>query len=56
MIKNTKENRGKLSAAVVNDMDLDTLIEFAEEQHESFYDGFSDEDFYREWKELFGEE
>ncbi len=55
MIKNTKKNREKLSSEIVNQMDMDNMIEALQEQHETFYTMFSDEDFDREWKEVFGE-
>jgi len=55
MKKNTKKNREMLVAEIVDQMDLGTMIDMLIEQHETFYEGFSDGDFYAVWQEVFGE-
>ncbi len=56
MIKNTGKNREKLAARIVEDMDFDALIEFAQDQQEMFYEEHDDDEFEEVWKEVFGEE
>jgi hypothetical protein len=56
MKRNTEKNREMLAAEIVEQMDLDTMIEVLREQHETFYEGFSNPDFDAIWKEVFGED
>ena len=56
MKKNTEKNREMLSAEIVEQMDLDIMMEVLRDQHEDFYDGFSDYDFDSVWREVFGED
>jgi len=56
MRKNTIKNREKLAAEIVEQMDLAAMVEQLKEQSESFYEGHTDEEFYKEWKIIFGED
>ncbi|KKM83505.1 hypothetical protein LCGC14_1308810 [marine sediment metagenome] len=56
MKRNTEKNREMLAAEIVDQMDLGTMIDVLIEQHETFYEGFSNEDFEREWRKVFGED
>jgi len=56
MKRNTKKNREKLAEEAVSQLDMDSLLEYAAEQLESYYETISTEDFTSEWNQVFGED
>ena len=56
MKKNTKKNRERLATEIVDRMDMDTLIEFAQDQQKMFFEEHDDEEFEEVWKQVFGDD
>lgn len=56
MKKNTKKNREMLAARIVEYMDIDTMEEALRDQHEDFFEGHTDKEFDKVWKEVYGED
>lgn len=52
----TKQNIEKLVHDIVDDWDLDTLLEYAQDAHEEWLNNMSDDKFIMEWNTFYGGE
>lgn len=56
MIKRTKKNVERLAKEAVSQLDMDSLIEYAEEQLAVYYGMLPADELTTEWVQVFGEE
>lgn len=52
-IRKTQKNINKLAQQVVDDLDLDTLLQWAYEHHQEYYENMTSREFQEEWKATF---
>jgi len=53
LIKKTQENINKLAQEAVDQLDLNDLLQWAYERHQSYYESMTEEEFTEAWNETF---